>query len=658
MTPDAAVLEGALGKGCVKAGLTQLCRSELGQFLAEARNAGSLTVACTQEQQTFDEALEEAQVPAAARYVNIREQAGWSEQAADATPKMAALIAAAQVPAPDIPTVDILSGGVCLVYGPGEAALEVGRMLHGRLNVSVLLTDAGDAAPMGAMDLMIASGVIAGARGHIGDFEINVNGYSPIRPSARAAMDFGLKQDGAAAKCDIIVDLSGRAPLFPSHERRDGYYRVDPADKPGMYRTLLDVADMVGEFEKPRYVTFHETLCAHSRSRITGCTRCLDVCPASAIQPDGDRVSIDPFLCGGCGACNSVCPTGAADYAAPSTETLLAHLKVLLATYRDAGGAAPVLLVHDPRHGVGLIEAMARYGRGLPASVLPFEVNEVTQVGADFLLSALAYGAARLVLTGPSSKAAEIEGLAGQVAVAETLAAGLGYDSGRVAVMLEDDPQKVEDALYGLPAASETSSPASFNPQAKKRTNIRSAAMHLHAAAPAPVDRLLLPAGAPFGTVVVDTDGCTLCLSCVSACPTGALTDNPDLPQLGFQESACIQCGLCKSTCPEKVITLEPRFNFSSDAAERSVVKEEEPFECISCGKPFAPKSTIEKMVEQLAGKHWMFQGEGANRLKMCEDCRVVSQFEETGDPMRSGERPRPRTTDDYLAEREKEPKD
>ena len=43
--------------------------------------------------------------------------------------------------------------------------------------------------------------------------------------------------------------------------------------------------------------------------------------------------------------------------------------------------------------------------------------------------------------------------------------------------------------------------------------------------------------------------------SCVSACPTGALSDDPERPLLRFAEDACVQCGLCKATCPEKVIT-------------------------------------------------------------------------------------------------------
>jgi hypothetical protein len=43
----------------------------------------------------------------------------------------------------------------------------------------------------------------------------------------------------------------------------------------------------------------------------------------------------------------------------------------------------------------------------LPAHIIPFEVNETTQLGLDFLASAFAYGAVRLViLTRPNAIAA------------------------------------------------------------------------------------------------------------------------------------------------------------------------------------------------------------------------------------------------------------
>jgi ferredoxin len=648
-----------LAKACGAEGCSVnrlLCRDQVGRVAEAARTAdGPLLIACTQEGAAFEEALEEAGLEAELSLVNIRERAGWSDDAKSATPKIAALLAEAALDAPDVTTVEMASGGICLVHGSGQVALDAARQLNDRMTVSLLFKDIGDVIPLGMMDIMAAKGRIAAASGHLGDFEINVNGYAAVTPNSRDGLAFGLESNGAAAKCDVILDLTGDAPLFPSHERRDGYLRADPDDPVAVQKAIFAASDLVGEFEKPRYVDFKADLCAHSRSKVTGCTRCLDVCPAAAIRPDGDTVAIDPYLCGGCGSCNSVCPTGAASYAYPPGDFLLTRTRTLLGAYAKAGGKRPLLFVHSQADGDGMIEAMARFGRGLPARALPMAVHEPTVLGAEFLLSAVAYGAERVFIAVPSKRRAELDGLAQQVGLAESILTGLGHESGRIVVLVEDDPDTVEAALWDAPKPKgKAVDPTAFIPQPEKRTNMRLAAEHLRKEAGAEVDSIALPPGSAFGRIEVDVDGCTLCLACVGACPTNALGDNPDMPQLSFQESACIQCGLCKNTCPEKVISLEPRYRFGEKANDREVVKEEEPFECVSCGKPFASKSTIEKMVATLGDKHWMFQGEGLERLKMCEDCRVQAVFNEKDPYLASGKRPLPRTTDDYLAARER----
>ena len=107
-----------------------------------------------------------------------------------------------------------------------------------------------------------------------------------------------------------------------------------------------------------------------------------------------------------------------------------------------------------------------------------------------------------------------------------------------------------------------------------------------------------------------------------------------------------MQCGLCSATCPEKVITLEPRLDFTAFEAGYRTLKEEEPFCCTRCAKPFGTKSTIERVIAKLQDKHWMFAGAGRSRidlLKMCEDCRVAVATEEKFDPYAAAQRPAPK---------------
>jgi ferredoxin len=282
-------------------------------------------------------------------------------------------------------------------------------------------------------------------------------------------------------------------------------------------------------------------------------------------------------------------------------------------------------------------------------------VNEVTQVGLEAVAASFAYGASalRFLLRGRARH--DTTGLLRTIALAQPILAGLGFAGERVAAIETDDPDTLGQVLRAIAPADSTPRPASFQPVGAKRDVLRLALRELHQAAPVPVDIVALPQGAPFGAVQVNAEGCTLCLSCVSACPTGALLDDPERPMLRFVEDACVQCGLCQATCPEKVITLTPQIDFRAATASARVLKEEEPFQCISCGKPFGVKSTIERVAAKLEGRHWMFKGQ-AQRLdiiRMCEDCRVTAVNNENFDPYGAPPRPPPRTTEDYLRERE-----
>jgi ferredoxin len=645
-------------RGCGGASVTtaqHLCRAEIERFRTAAATGEPLIVGCTQEAPLFSELAGEMKAPAPLTFVNLRETAGWSDQGAKAGPKMAALIAAAAEPVPEFSLVSLSSEGVTLVYGRDERAIEAAALLADHLDVTVLITRPKDLTPPRVTAFPVVKGTIGAAKGHFGAFELTVDDYAAPAPSSRGALSFGPARNGAVSRCDLIVDLSGGAPLFPAHDLRDGYLRADPDDPAAVLSAVLKARDLVGGFDKPRYIDFTPEICAHSRSGIVGCRRCLDLCPAGAISPAGDHVAIDPNICAGCGQCAAVCPTGAASYALPPADTLLRKLRAMLTAYREAGGARAIVLIHDAPHGAALIDALARHGDGLPANVLPLAVNEVTQVGLEAVAAAFAYGASDVRFLMRARPRHDAAGLARTIALAGPILAGLGFGVERVATIETDDPFRLGETLRAIVPADGAPRPATFRPVGAKRDVLRLALRELHHAAPAPVDIVALPQGAPFGTVNLNVEGCTLCLSCVSACPTGALSDDQDRPLLRFAEDACVQCGLCAATCPEKVITLTPQLDFRAATAPARVLKEEEPFCCIRCGKPFGVKSSVERVAAKLEGKHWMFQN-SAKRLdviKMCADCRVIAMTEENFDPFGAPARPAPRTTEDYLRERE-----
>jgi ferredoxin len=621
-------------------------------------------------------------------------------------------LAVAQLPLPQpVATASYKSAGRCLVMGTAQAAEHAAALLEDKLDVSVLVsTGAGGATNAGALAQVHSrathTGLLTQLRGWLGQFKAEWSNSNPIDldlctrcnacvdacPEGAIGLDYQINLsackshrdcvrvcDAAGAidfqraplvqeeAFDLVLDLRP-APAFGQHQLPQGYFHVSP-DGPvgddGLMRTVLQLRDLVGEFEKPRFFRYQHKLCAHSRNEQIGCTACIDVCSAQAVRSDASLkgkskgalaggVIVEPHLCVGCGACSTVCPSGALTFGYPGPEDTGRRLRTALTAYTQAGGRDAALLLHSEQAGTRAIDSLGRSARsassassassaypassagaapvlqGLPARVLPLALWHTASVGIDLWLSAIAQGASQIWVLLTDEEAPEYEqALTEQMAVAQAVLTGLGYAGEHFKLLRTGnglDPSTLDTALRA-PAAQTVKRAGTFAAQADKRATLDLAIDHLLAQAPQPGDLVPLPAaGAPFGTLLVDTNKCTLCLSCVSACPEAALADNPDKPQLKFIEKNCVQCGLCASTCPEDAIQLQPRLWLADSGKARKaprVLAEMEPYKCVRCSKPFGTLLAIENMINKLAG-HAAFQGAAAERLKMCGDCRVI----------------------------------
>lgn len=662
---DPARISKALGRE-VDGSASLLCRRQIDKFETALSGETGLLIGCTQEAPLFLEVAEDIGDQGGGdqgggapdidiRFVNIREKAGWSRDGAAAAPKMAALIAEADMEIAGPRSVTLTSEGVILVLGNDDVAADAARRLAEHADVTLMVIGAAEMIPPRLSEFPIFSGTSVIASGHLGAFSLDIAEFAPALPSARGALAFELATtERGTSSCDIILDLGGGPALFPAPDKRDGYFNPDRRDPGAVARALFEILALVGTFEKPYYVEYDPAICAHSRNQIVGCNRCLDICPTGAITPQGDTVAIDPFVCAGCGSCGAVCPTGAVRYAMPESDALVQRMRVLLTTYRDAGGTAPVLLLHDGTHGETMIDILARHYDGLPANVIPVALNAVTQTSLETLLGARVMGAVGALLLADPRHPEELTGLRETVDLANHLFSGLGYEADHSIILDDVDPEVISATIWrAAMAAGPGATPAIFQPVGRKRALLGLEFAALHAAAPAPVDILALPEGAPYGTVEIDVEGCTLCLSCVGACPANALQDFPDYPRLSFLESACVQCGICVATCPEQVISLSPRIDFTTAARNPRVIKEDEPFECVRCGTPFGATASIETVVEKMSGHPMFDTPEALNRLRMCPDCRVADLAEANTGAFGFGPRPATRTTEDYLRERE-----
>ncbi|MFM4741440.1 4Fe-4S dicluster domain-containing protein [Aeromonas veronii] len=520
-------------------------------------------------------------------------------------------------------TVSYQSQGRLLLVGPEDRIRRAASQLPAGVKPTLLVTESvHDAEAADLETIFDATASLAaltlrepGLTGYLGQFQLTgLNGQGE-RVNLAALCFPQQAAVGSEPRFDLVADL-GRVLLFALERPPVGYLHL--VDDQGLAERLAELCALTGIFDKPRYFRLDPEACAFTARGVPGCSRCLDVCPTDALKPINGRIQIDPHLCQGFGSCASACPTGAIAYHQPDANTSGDYLFRLLKHYREAGGEAPRLLIAGENEREWVEAELTR----LPANWLPVWVEESASLGIESWFAALAYGASAVRIAlgddAPASVRALVER---ELASAAVLLAGAGLATDRIALFNPDAEQ--DKPISGEPAVALLEKPL----KGDKRENLFAAFDALWQANEGNREPLAVPHGAPYGSVELKDADCTLCMGCVAVCPSRALHAVGHAPGLNFIEQDCIQCGMCEKACPEQAIVLVPRLQPVPEA-RRAVqsLKAEEAACCIRCSKPFAPASMIRRIQQKLAG-HSHFQNEAAQRLLMCEDCRVKDVF-------------------------------
>ncbi|MGN5074831.1 4Fe-4S dicluster domain-containing protein [Aeromonas veronii] len=520
-------------------------------------------------------------------------------------------------------TVSYQSQGRLLLVGPEDCIRRAASLLPAGVKPTLLVTEAvhdAEAADLEAIFDATASLAALTLRepsltGYLGQFQLTGLNGQGVRVNLAALCFTQQAAENGEPRFDLVADL-GRAPLFALERPPVGYLHL--ADDQGLAERLAELCALTGIFDKPRYFRLDPEACAFTARGVPGCSRCLDVCPTDALKPINGRIQIDPHLCQGFGSCASACPTGAIAYHQPDANTSGDYLFRLLKHYREAGGEVPRLLIAGENEREWVETELTR----LPANWLPVWVEESASLGIESWFAALAYGASAVRIAlgddAPESVRALVER---ELASATVLLAGAGLAANRIALFNGD--AEMDESLYAQSAVALLEKPL----KGDKRENLFAAFDVLWQANEGSREPLAVPHGTPYGSVELKESDCTLCMGCVAVCPSRALHAVGHTPGLNFIEQDCIQCGMCEKACPEQAIVLVPRLQPVPEA-RRAVqsLKAEEAACCIRCGKPFAPASMIRRIQQKLAG-HSHFQNEAAQRLLMCEDCRVKDVF-------------------------------
>lgn len=379
----------------------------------------------------------------------------------------------------------------------------------------------------------------------------------------------------------------------------NGFYAV--SDFSSAEELLVALEKNSGNVTYEDIISHSPSLCQYQGRREKHCSKCAQVCPTFGIVADDSimQLRFSQIDCIGCGACIGVCPTGILDFISYPKE---AFNEVIALCANN-----PIFLCDFS--GLKTLESLSFK---LPQNLLPLIVPSLKMLNESDALGILQESGHNVVVF--------TEEILDVFIFVNSIYQARYKEEGFIFAKTVEEIVEYSTAIRDFPTFH-------YMPRAEK-SHRESFAQRLSAIIKdgdygVVENRNLIR----YGMVTVDSDKCTMCLSCVGACNTNALFPKESDYSLRFNPSLCTTCGYCAPSCPENILTVE----LSGIALNESFYKSHElakdaPFCCVECGKPFATHSSIEK-IKQMLSPAFSSDARKLRTLECCADCKIKVMF-------------------------------
>ncbi len=358
-----------------------------------------------------------------------------------------------------------------------------------------------------------------------------------------------------------------------------------------------------------------------------GCQLCAMACPSGALWKTNGYFSVDKTICQGCGVCLAACPREAIKFPGWSLSQFEAQLASLLDTATLAGEPFGLLLACQKA--VGRLEELARQGVPYSHHWLAVTVPCLGMVTPTWILQALVHGAdaVSLLSCGADCPFGQQQAIGGRANFCRRVLRLLGHYPQRVHVLSTSRPMGLLRALQEAPPRKDSrhrSRPG--EPLRLGTTEDAFQAIRYLADGDGASHRIVLEHPySPFGVLEFWAEGCTGCLACVKACPTGALRSEPlgNGVTLAYSPSSCTGCGMCVDVCPEsaaKVLGVRRMTNLGILFLGREVLYKHQLVSCEGCGASIAPQALLRRIEVLLEGSTEALR---SALVRYCPSCRA-----------------------------------